>query len=61
MSAKNPVYRVFIGQVNQTWIEARASSAKLAAEKAYRKWRSNEGHSHVIGIEISPNKKPQSP
>lgn len=47
-------YRVFIAQVNQTYVEVYAHSEEEASEKAYASWRRNEGHSRVTYIEPQP-------
>tara|TARA_R110000772_G_scaffold162415_3_gene273635 strand:- start:118 stop:300 length:183 start_codon:yes stop_codon:yes gene_type:complete len=44
-------YRVWIEQVNQTWVDVKASDESEAKEKAYRKWRKEYFHSRVSYIE----------
>lgn len=56
MKAKTPraklePFRVYIGQVNQTYIEVRAIDMEAARDKAYRKWRKDEAHSSITAIE----------
>lgn len=44
-------FRVYIEQVNQTFVEVEAKDATEASEKGYRKWRKDEAHSRVAGVE----------
>jgi len=44
-------YRVWIEQVNQTYVDVEAESIEEAKEKAYRKWRREDGHSRVSWAE----------
>lgn len=44
-------FRVYISQVNQTFVEVEAKNRREAEEKGYRKWRRDEAHSHVSGVE----------
>jgi len=44
-------FRVWIDQVNQTWVEVTAADEGEAAQKAYRKWRREDAHSQVSHIE----------
>ncbi len=56
--AKKPNYRVFIEQVNQTYVEVSAKNREEAREKGYRKWRKEDGHSRVMSVaEIGEKKK----
>ena len=51
-------FRVYVEQVNQTFVEVEAKTAAEAEEKGYRKWRKDEAHSRVRGVEkIDPNGK----
>ena len=42
-------YRVWIEQVNQTFVDVEAKSMDEARDKGYRKWRKDEAHSSVCG------------
>lgn len=44
-------FRVYVSQVNQTYVDVTAATPEDAAEKGYRKWRRDEAHSHVLSIE----------
>jgi hypothetical protein len=44
-------FRVWIEQVNQTWVEVSALDEDEAREKGYRKWRKEDGHSRVTYVE----------
>ena len=46
----NKTYRVYVQQVNQTYVEVKARDAQSAAEKGYAKWRSQEARSEVIAV-----------
>lgn len=48
---KKGTYRVWIEQVNQTYVDVEAESEEDAREKGYRKWRREDGHSRVSYIE----------
>ena len=58
---KKEIYRVWVNQVNQTYVDVEATSEEDAREKGYRKWRSDEGHSSVSCVERleSPNTQDQ--
>ena len=45
--AKNSKYRVYIGQVNQTYVEVSAKNKDEASEKGYRAWRKDWAHSEI--------------
>lgn len=55
--AKTEIFRVYIGQVNQTYVDVRARDEHCAEEKAYRKWRRNDAHARVLGVE-KPDGRP---
>lgn len=44
-------YRVWIDQVNQTYVDVVAQNKGEAIEKGYLKWRSEHAHSRVSYIE----------
>ncbi len=44
------VFRVWIAQVNQTFVDVKAETADEAREKGYDKWRRSEAHSHAIDV-----------
>lgn len=44
-------YRVYVAQVNQTWVRVKANDAEEARDKGYSKWRNLEAFSHVISVE----------
>ncbi len=43
-------FRVYIEQVNQTYVEVTAKTKEKAAEKGYRKWKKEDAHSSVISV-----------
>lgn len=43
-------YRVYIEQVNATFIEVEAKDKGEARDKAYRKWRREYAHSEVTEV-----------
>ena len=49
--AKQATYRVWIEQVNQTYVDVDARNEEEAREKGYRKWRREDGHSRVSYIQ----------
>jgi hypothetical protein len=49
------LYRVYVAQVNQTYVEVAAETPEDAREKGYAKWRKEESHSRVTWIEEAPN------
>ena len=58
MKDKLKVYRVWIEQVNQTYVDVRAADEDDAIEKGYRKWRRECAGADVLGVKlIEPNKK----
>jgi hypothetical protein len=53
---KQKTFRVWIEQVNQTYVDVKAGSKEEAHEKGYRKWRREEAHSYVGDVqEIDEN------
>jgi hypothetical protein len=44
-------FRVYIEQVNQTFVEVIASNSEEAEEIGYRKWRREDAHSRVLSVE----------
>ena len=44
-------YRVWIEQVNQTFIDVYADSTEEAMDKAYKKWRKEYAHSRMSCVE----------
>lgn len=50
-----PKYRVYIEQVNQSFVEVIADSKDKARDKGYRKWRKYEAHSRVSFCEEIKN------
>ena len=45
-------YRVWVEQVNQTWLDVEAKDKHEAREKGYKKWRKEYAHSYVSYIEV---------
>ncbi len=45
-------FRVWVEQVNQTYVDVKAPSPSDAYEKAYRKWRRESAHARMSYIEI---------
>lgn len=52
MKKENKTYRVYVSQVNQTYVDVRAANANEAHEKGYAKWRKEEAHSRVSSVEL---------
>lgn len=50
-------YRVYIAQVNQTYVDVVATSPEQAAERAYDKWRRHYAHSAILSVVPAPAKK----
>jgi hypothetical protein len=51
-------YRVWIEQVNQTFVDVDAKTPDEARDNGYRKWRKDEGHSRVIDVKrIEPGER----
>ncbi len=50
-------FRVFIAQVNQTYVDVKASDEETATEKGYRKWRRQDAHARILGVE-KPDGRP---
>ncbi len=48
--AKNNKFRVYIEQVNQTFVEVSAPNEEAAREKGYRKWRKEDAHSRIMSV-----------
>jgi chloramphenicol 3-O-phosphotransferase len=51
MPKKLKSYRVWIHQVNQTYVDVKATDEWSAREKGYEKWRKEEAHSEVSYVE----------
>ena len=49
-------FRVYVGQVNQTYVHVKAADEADAREKGYAKWRREEAHSHVACVELASDK-----
>ncbi len=47
---KLKTFRVYVDQVNQTFVDVKAKDAYEAAEKGYLKWRKDCAHSEVSGV-----------
>lgn len=45
-------YRVWIEQVNQTFVDVEATSAEDAKEKGYRKWRKEDAHARISDVQV---------
>lgn len=61
---KSDTYRVWIAQVNQTFVDVEAKDADEAREKGYRKWRREDAHSHITHVENQNRRemaKPRAP
>lgn len=54
---KLETFRVFIAQVNQTYVDVQASDEESAREKGYRKWRRQEAHAGILAVE-KPDGRP---
>ena len=52
MKDKLKVYRVWIEQVNQTYVDVRALDEDDASERGYRKWRRECAGARVLGVEL---------
>ncbi len=58
--AKQPekrTYRVYVAQVNQTFVDVDARSAAEASEKGYAEWRRELAHSRVSSVELQKSKQ----
>lgn len=47
----NKTYRVYVAQVNQSFVYVKAKNKEEARDKGYLKWRREEAHSHVLDVE----------
>lgn len=47
-------FRVYVEQVNQTYVEVSATDREEAEEKGYRLWRREYAHSRVRAVEEQP-------
>lgn len=47
-------YRVYISQVNQTYVEVSAPNEESAREKGYRKWRKEDAHGNIMSVAEIP-------
>lgn len=52
--APMPTYRVWVEQVNQTYLDVKAKNPRDAEEKGYREWRRECGHSRVTDVQKRP-------
>ena len=43
-------YRVYIAQVNQTYVEVAAKNSAEARKKGYDKWRKVEAHAPIVDV-----------
>lgn len=50
MKPKFKFYRVYLSQVNQTYVEVKARDEREAREKGYRKWRRDEVNTSVCSV-----------
>lgn len=50
-AGKATLYRVYVAQVNQTYVDVRAVDVDDAHEKAYRKWRRDYAHATILSVE----------
>jgi hypothetical protein len=48
--AKGRIYRAYIEQVNQAWVEVVADDLRSAVEKASRKWKREFASPSVIAV-----------
>lgn len=48
-------FRVYVEQVNQTYVDVAAQSPSEARDKGYAKWRREDAHSRVSYIEELPS------
>ena len=48
---KKKTFRVWIDQVNATFVDVKADSESDATEKGYEKWRNEEAHSCVTYVQ----------
>jgi len=44
-------YRVYIAQINQTYVDVDAGDEEEATDRACRKWRKEEAQPQVLSIE----------
>lgn len=51
VAPKLKTYRVYVAQVNQTYVHVQAASREEARDKGYAKWRRDEAHSYVTDVE----------
>jgi len=51
MKKKLETYRVWVSQVNATYLDVKASDEEDAKEKGYRKWKREYAGSHVSAVE----------
>jgi hypothetical protein len=51
---KTSVYRVYIAQINQTYVDIRATDKRAAVEKAYGKWKREWGQPEAIEVTRVP-------
>lgn len=50
-TAKTSTYRVWIEQVNQVYVDVKATDTEDARPKAYRKWRRTCAHSRISEVQ----------
>jgi len=63
-AVKTSLFRVWIGQVNQTYVDVKASDRLRASEIGYRAWRRGFAHANVLGgqeLVGTEHQKPRHP
>ena len=58
---KKRTYRVWIAQVNQTYVDVKSSSSDEAYEKAKLKWRREYAHGEVTDCQAQEEPSPDAP
>ena len=51
VAPKLKTYRVYVAQVDQTYVHVKAADRDEARDKGYAKWRRDEAHSFVCAVE----------
>ena len=54
---QDKTFRVYINQVNQTYVEVQAKSESEARDKGYAKWRREDAHANIMSVIEIENKK----
>jgi len=44
------IFRVWLAQVNQTYLDVEAADSEAAKARAYRKWRQEEAHTQILDV-----------